>query len=57
MSLGFYLFIFIVYGVELVYNALVSGIQKVNQLYVCIYPLFFGFPSNLGHHRALSIVP
>ena len=24
----------------------------MNQLYVYIYPLFFGFPSHLGHHRA-----
>ena len=31
--------------------------NKVNQLYVYIYPLFFGFPSHLGHHRALSRVP
>ena len=30
--------------------------SKVNQLYVYIYPLFFGFPSHLGHHRALSRV-
>ena len=29
----------------------------MNQLYVYIYPLFFGFPSHLGHHRALSGVP
>ena len=27
------------------------------QLYVYIYPLLFGFPSHLGHHRALSRVP
>ena len=25
--------------------------------YIYIYPLFFGFPSHLGHHRALSRVP
>ena len=31
--------------------------SKVNQLYVYIYPLFFGFPSHLGHHRSLSRVP
>ena len=30
---------------------------KANQLYVHTYPLFFGFPSHLGHHRALSRVP
>ena len=28
--------------------------KKVNQTCVCIHPLFFGFPSHLGHHRALS---
>ena len=34
--------------------------SKVNQLYVYLYPLLFGFPSHLGHHRnhkALSRVP
>ena len=31
--------------------------SKVNQLYVYLYPLIFGFPSYLGHHRALSRVP
>ena len=31
--------------------------SKVSQLYVYIYPLFGGFPSHLGHHRALSRVP
>ena len=31
--------------------------SKVNQLYIYIHPLFFGFPSHLGHHRALSRVP
>ena len=29
---------------------------KVNQPHVYIYPLFFGFPSYLGHHRAPSRV-
>ena len=29
----------------------------MNQLYIYIYPLFFGFPSHLGHHSALSRVP
>ena len=28
--------------------------SRVDQLYVYIYPFFFGFPSYLGHHRALS---
>ena len=31
--------------------------NKVNQLYVYIYPFFLGFPSHLGHHRVLSRVP
>ena len=31
--------------------------SKMNQLYIYIYPLFFGFPSHLGHHSALSRVP
>ena len=31
--------------------------SRVNQLYVYLYPLFFGFPSHLGHHRSLSRVP
>ena len=30
---------------------------KVNQPYVQIYPSFFGFPSHLGHMRALKRVP
>jgi len=30
---------------------------KVNHLYIYIYPLFFGFPSHLGHHGALSRFP
>ena len=31
--------------------------SKVNHLYVYIYSLFFGLPSHLGHHKALSRVP
>ena len=31
--------------------------SKVNQLFVCIYPLSFGFPFHLGHHRALGRIP
>ena len=30
--------------------------SKVNQLYAYICPLCFGFPSHLGHHRALSLL-
>ena len=29
----------------------------MNQPYIYIYPLTFGFPSNSGHHRALSRFP
>ena len=31
--------------------------SKVNQLSIYTYPLFFGFPSHLGHPRAFSRVP
>ena len=31
--------------------------SKVNQPYKYIYPLFVGFSSHLGHHRALRRVP
>ena len=31
--------------------------SKVNNLYLDIEPLLFGFPSHLGHHRVLSRVP
>ena len=31
--------------------------SKVNQQCVYIYPLFIGFLSHLGHHRALSRIP
>ena len=31
--------------------------SKMNQLCIYIYPLFFGLPSHLGHHRALSRIP
>lgn len=30
---------------------------KVNQLYVYIFALFFGFPSQISHHKALNRVP
>ena len=49
---------FILTGVQLLYNVWQFLLySKVNQLYVFIHPLFFGFPSHLGHHRALSRVP
>ena len=31
--------------------------SKANQLYIHTYPVFFGFPSHLGHNRALNRVP
>ena len=31
--------------------------SEVNQLQIYIDPLFFGFPSYLGHYRALSSIP
>ena len=31
--------------------------SKVNQPYVYIFALFFGFPSHLSHHKALNRVP
>ena len=31
--------------------------SKLNQLYACVYPLFFEFPPLLGHQRAFSKVP
>ena len=39
----------------MLYNVvLVSAVQQSESV---IYPLSFGFPSHLGHHRALSRVP
>ena len=31
--------------------------SRVNQSHICIHPLIFGFPSHVGHQRALSRVP
>ena len=31
--------------------------SKVNQLYIYVYPLHFGLPSSLGHHRTVNRVP
>ena len=31
--------------------------NKMNQLTICLCPLFRGFPSHLGHHRSLSGAP
>ena len=54
-------------GVYFFYNiVLISTLQQSESpicMYVCVYmyiytyPLFFGLPSHLGHHRTLSRVP
>ena len=31
--------------------------SMVDQLYIHIYPVCFGFPSHLGHHGSLRRVP
>ena len=31
--------------------------SKVNQLYICIYPLFFRFFPHIGHYRVLYRIP
>ena len=49
----FYLFFI---GVLLLYDVFLPY-SKVDQSHVYIHPLFFGFPSHLGHHRTLSRVP
>ena len=36
----------------MLYNVVL--VSSVNWPHVCIYPFFLGFPSHLGHHRALS---
>ena len=41
---------------QLLYSVVSLLNSKGNQLYVYTYPLFFGFPSHLGHHRAASRV-
>ena len=52
-----HLFYIIFIGVQLLYNiGQFLLYSEVNQLYACICPLFFGFPSHLYHHGALSIV-
>ena len=45
-------------GVQLPYNVvLVSAVQQSESVICILYPLFFRFPSHLGHHRSLSRVP
>ena len=39
-------------GVQLLYNVVFLLYSKADQLYIYKYPLFFGFSSRLGHHRA-----
>ena len=44
-------------GVQLLYNVvLVSAVQQSESVIYIQLSLFFGFPSHLGHHRALSRV-
>ena len=40
-----------------VQGTLKSLLQHLSLLCIHIYPLFFGFPSHLAHHRALSRLP
>ena len=49
--------IFFFFGVQLITILLVSAVSKMNHLYIYIFPLFFGFPFHLGHHRELSRLP
>ena len=50
-----YCFKLLFIGVELLDNAVKSLLySKVKQLYVFLCPLFFGFPSHSGHHRAVQ---
>ena len=41
---------------QLLYNVVFLLHNKVIQPYIYKYPLFLGFPSHLGHQRALSRV-
>ena len=54
LSCHFFSFFF-----KLPYNVvLVSTVQyNDSATYIHIHPLFFGFPSHLGHHRALGTAP
>ena len=54
--LSFFFSIFI--GVQLLYNVLLVSYVQRSELVTHTYILsFFGFPSHLCHHRALSRVP
>ena len=45
-------------GEQLTYNVvLVSGVSKVNQLYIWIYPFFFRFLSHIDYYRVLPRFP
>ena len=55
----FYLLIDFYYFFKLEYSCFSLLCQlllydKVNQPYIYVYPLFFGLPSHLGHHKAPS---
>ena len=42
--------------IELFCNVVLVSTLWKNESYVYIYPLFFGFPCDLGYHRALNRV-
>ena len=60
----FFFFFLIFAGVQLLYNVVLEHCtehcctmySKVNQLSIYIHAPFFGFPSRVGHHKALSRV-
>ena len=54
-----YIFLKIIFiGVQLLYNIVLFSAAQQSESAICLHiPLFFGFPSRLGHHRALSKVP
>ena len=49
---------FFLIGVQLLYNVVLVSAVLRSESAICIHisPFFFGFPSHLGHHRALSRV-
>ena len=49
--------LFLIYFYFLLEYSCCPTYSKVYQLPIYMYPLFFGFPSHLGHHKALSTVP
>ena len=55
----FFLFLLIFIRLQLLYNVVLVSVVQQSESATCthISPLFFGFSSQLGHHRALSRVP